>query len=147
LSNWITALKKKPIQVCKKPPRYFQNFTRFSNVFTSIKSQCFLITRNYIFCSMMASTILYPVTPDETGKLTHLQHFCNFYFKSLMVCSMGFSFKIQSAHCCSSSLIFATSVVNTLVISKAVQCTVHLVTNVAHGCLSRMGMNILNVAS
>jgi len=100
---------------------------------------------------MMASTIhklvLYPVTLDETGKLTHLQHFCYFYFQSLMFCSMGFSLKIQSAHCCSSSLIFATSVVNTLVISKTVQCAIHLVTNVAYRCLSWMGMNILNVAS
>jgi len=100
---------------------------------------------------MKASTIyklvLYPVTADKTGKLTHLQYFCYFYFKSLMYFSMGFSFKIQSAHCCSSSLIFATSVVNTLVISKTVQCTIHLVTNVAYRCLSRMGMNILNVAT
>jgi len=91
--------------------------------------------------------VLYPVTPEETGKLTHLQHFCYFCFKALMFCSMGFSFKIQIAHCCSSSLIFATSVVNALVISKTVQCTVHLVTNVAYRCLSWMGMNILNVAS
>lgn len=62
-----------------KNQRYFKNFTRFSNVFASIKSQCFFIT-SALSSTTMVSTIyklvFYPVTPDETGKLTHLQHFC-----------------------------------------------------------------------
>jgi hypothetical protein len=47
----------------------------------------------------------------------------------------------------SASLIFGSSVVNALVIAKTVQSAIHPVTNVAHGFLSWMGMNILNVAT
>jgi len=79
--------------------------------------------------------------------LSCLQHFCYFCLKSLTFCLWGSPFKIQCAYCSISSLIFASSVVNTLVIAKTIQRAIHLVTNVAHRCLWWMGMNILNVAA
>lgn len=119
-----------------------------------LKSQYFLITCNYIFCSVKyydgVNHLPTGSLPSDTRRNRRTHTFTAlliFVLQIPYVCSMGFSFKIQSAHCCSSSLIFATSVVNTLVISKTVQCTIHLVTNVAYRCLSWMGMNILNVAS
>jgi hypothetical protein len=158
---WIRSQHNKSTQA-EKNQRYFKNPTRFSNIFTSMEGQCFLVTCNCIFCFVKYCE---GVNHLQTGSLSsdtrqdkkthtlvlytslHLQHFCYFYFKSLIFCSIRFSFEIQSAHCWSSSLVFATSMVNTLVISKTVQCTIHLVTNVAHRCLSWMGMNILNVAT
>jgi hypothetical protein len=46
------SIKKTHTGRQKKNQSYFKNFIRFSNVFTSTKSQCFLITCNYIFCSV-----------------------------------------------------------------------------------------------
>ena len=49
--------------------------------------------------------------------------------------------------CGITSLEFGSSMVNALVVTEAVQSAIHLVTNVADGCLSRMGMNVLNVTT